>query len=131
MKVITIKQPFASLIASGIKEYEFRTWKTSYRGDILIHAGKSVDKEAMKKFHNYDLEYPTGCIIAKATLSDCLAVDNQLKSILREKNTYVYSGTTESQNWHGYAFKLENIHKIDPVATNGMLGLWEYEGKEI
>ena len=38
MKVITIKQPFASLIASGQKEYEFRTWKTSYRGDILIHA---------------------------------------------------------------------------------------------
>ena len=28
MKVITIKQPFASLIAEGLKEYEFRTWKT-------------------------------------------------------------------------------------------------------
>lgn len=27
MKAITIKQPFASLIAAGVKEYEFRTWK--------------------------------------------------------------------------------------------------------
>ena len=27
MKAITIKQPFASLIAAGLKEYEFRTWK--------------------------------------------------------------------------------------------------------
>lgn len=39
MKVITIKQPWATLIAKGYKEYEFRTWKTKYRGDILIHAG--------------------------------------------------------------------------------------------
>lgn len=33
MKAITIKQPFASLIACGLKEYAFRTWKTSYRGE--------------------------------------------------------------------------------------------------
>ncbi len=30
MKVITIKQPWATLIAKGYKEYEFRTWKTKY-----------------------------------------------------------------------------------------------------
>lgn len=53
MKIITIKQPFASLIAAGLKEYEFRTWKTKYRGEILIHAGKGVDKKAMKKFAEY------------------------------------------------------------------------------
>lgn len=40
MKVLTIKQPFATLIAEELKEYEFRTWKTKYRGEILIHAGK-------------------------------------------------------------------------------------------
>lgn len=61
MKVITIKQPYASLIAEGLKRYEFRTWRTRYRGEILIHAGKGVDKEAMKKFECYHLEYPTGC----------------------------------------------------------------------
>ena len=30
MKALTLKQPYASLIAEGIKEYEFRTWKTKY-----------------------------------------------------------------------------------------------------
>ena len=50
MKVITIKQPFASLIAKGYKEYEFRTWRTNYRGYILIHSGKNIDKEAIKRF---------------------------------------------------------------------------------
>lgn len=58
MKAITIKQPFASQIAVGLKEYEFRTWRTSYRGEILIHAGKGIDKEAMKKFVCYGLDYP-------------------------------------------------------------------------
>ena len=44
MKVITIKQPWASLIAYGYKRYEFRSWKTNYRGPIYIHAGKGTDK---------------------------------------------------------------------------------------
>jgi len=38
MKVLSIKQPWASLIASGIKDIENRTWKTNFRGRILIHA---------------------------------------------------------------------------------------------
>ena len=42
MKVITIKQPWATLIAEGYKEYEFRTWNTKYRGELLIHAGKGI-----------------------------------------------------------------------------------------
>ena len=50
MKTITIKQPYASLIAAGIKKYEFRTWKSKYRGKLLIHAGKGIDKKAMEKF---------------------------------------------------------------------------------
>lgn len=126
MKVITIKQPFASLIAAGLKEYEFRTWKTNYRGEILIHAGKSIDKEAMKKFESVKLEYPTGCIIAKAKLTDCVPITEVVKEELREKNFLVYSGTTENADWNGYGFKLENVETMEPIFVNGMLGLWEY-----
>ncbi|MBO5252429.1 MAG: ASCH domain-containing protein [Clostridia bacterium] len=125
-KVITIKQPFASLIAAGLKEYEFRTWKTNYRGEILIHAGKSIDKVAMKKFECFRLDYPTGCIIAKAELTDCVPVTENMKGELREKNFLVYSGTTENVGWNGYGFKLENVETVEPVFVNGMLGLWEY-----
>lgn len=127
MKAITIKQPFASLIAAGLKEYEFRTWKTNYRGEILIHAGKSIDKDAMKKFESLKLEYPTGCIIAKAKLTDCVPVTEAVKEELRKKNFLVYSGTTESADWNGYGFKLENVETMEPILVNGMLGLWEYE----
>ena len=31
MKVITLKEPWASLVVNGYKTYEFRSWKTSYR----------------------------------------------------------------------------------------------------
>ena len=92
MKVITIKQPFATLIAEGLKEYEFRTWKTSYRGEILIHAGKGVDKKAMERFKYLNLEYPSGCIIAKATITDCVYVDDTLKEELQKKDDKVYYG---------------------------------------
>lgn len=128
MKTITIKQPYASLIAEGLKEYEFRTWKTNYRGELLIHAGKNIDIEAVKKFDKFNLEYPVGCIIAKATLSDCIFVDDVLRSELRQKDAFVYSGTTENLEWNGYGFKLENVQKMEPIYINGKLSLWEYEG---
>lgn len=127
MKAITVKQPFASLIAAGLKEYEFRTWKTGYRGEILIHAGKSIDKEAMKKFSCLHLDHPTGCIIAKANLTDCVPVTEAMREQLREKNWLVYSGTTESMDWNGYGFKLEHVVAMEPIFVSGMLGLWEYD----
>ena len=129
MKVITIKQPFASLIAEGIKEYEFRTWKTKYRGELLIHAGKGIDKKAMKKFKKYNLEYPSGCIIAKVNLTDCIEIDSKARTILKDKNSLVYSNVIENTDWKGYGFKLENVEKIKPIPINGKLSLWDYDYK--
>ena len=41
MKVITILQPYALLIALGEKHIETRGWQSGYCGPLLIHAGKS------------------------------------------------------------------------------------------
>lgn len=130
MKVITIKQPFATLISEGLKEYEFRTWRTRYRGDILIHAGKGIDKKAMKKFEHLNLEYPIGCIIAKATLTDCITIDEEARGMLKEKQSIVYSNIINHPEWEGYGFKLENIEKIKPIPINGKLSLWDYDYQE-
>ena len=127
MKVITIKQPFASLIAAGIKEYEFRTWKTNYRGEILIHAGKGVDKIAMEKFKCYNLDYPSGCIIAKVNLTDCIKIDDEARTMLNKKNSLVYGNIIQKKDWIGYGFKLENVERIKPIKINGKLSLWEYK----
>ena len=65
MKALTIKEPWASLIINGYKTYEFRSWNTSYRGKILIHAGRGFDKNLLTKFSQYNLNYKPSYIIEK------------------------------------------------------------------
>lgn len=130
MKVITIKQPWATLIAKGYKEYEFRTWKTKYRGEILIHAGKGIDKKAMARFKYLNLEYPVGQIIAKATITDCIYVDEDFAQKMFKKDPKVYKGLLNNDGWNGYGFKLENVEEIKPIEVNGKLSLWDYDYKK-
>lgn len=128
MKVITIKQPFATLIAEGLKQYEFRTWKTKYRGEVLIHAGKGIDKKAMDRYKHLNFDYPSGCIIARATIVDCVYIDDCLRKKLSQENSLIYYGISTKQDWDGYGFQLENIQKIKPIPIKGKLSLWDYEG---
>ena len=111
MKVLTIKQPWATLIIDGYKKYEFRSWKTNYRGKILIHAG--------------NLHHEYGAIIGEADLIDCIKVDNEFQEKLEQENKLVYGNHGHVAN---YAWKLENIKKYDkPIYINGKLGLWNYD----
>ena len=123
MKVITIKQPWATLIVEGYKRFEFRSWKTNYRGDILIHAGKGIDKEAMERLKKYlPNEIPLGKIIGKATLTDCVPMSKDFADMLAKENNDIYTTHSFSRN---YGFKLENVEKLDnPIEIRGQLGLW-------
>lgn len=127
MKVLTIKQPYATLIAEGIKEYEFRTWKTKYRGEFLIHAGKGKNLEYIEKFKHLNLEYPAGFIIAKVCLEDCIPVDSEFRKILEQKNPVLYSHVINDKNWKGYAFKLTNVEKINNIPAQGKLSFWNFD----
>ena len=127
MKVISIKQPYASLIAYGIKKYEFRTWKTNYRGEVLIHASKSVGKKAVEEIDVYDLDMPAGCIIAKADITDVILVDDEFREVLRLENSLIYNHIINDKNFKGYAFKLDNVQLVQRVFVKGKLGLWNYE----
>lgn len=54
------------MIIQGKKRFKFRSWQTKYRGDLLIHAGKGIDKEAMKRLAKYIPEdMSTGKILGK------------------------------------------------------------------
>lgn len=129
MKVITIKQPFATLIAKGYKRFEFRTWRTKYRGNILIHAGKGIDKKAMERYRYLNLTYPSGCIIAKANLVDCIKIDEQMREVLKKENADVYGSVIKHTEWDGFGFALEDVVELEPIYLNGKLSLWEYEGE--
>lgn len=124
MKVISIKQPWATLILLGYKEYEFRTWKTKYRGEIYIHASKMVEKDAMKHFEDLNLDIKTGCIIGKVNLEDVKEVTEDFENDLIKKNEQVYGF---SKGRGGYAWKMSNPTSIEPIYVNGKLGVWEYK----
>ena len=125
MKVLTIKEPYATLIIEGYKKYEFRSWKTNYRGKILIHAGMSIERDVLDRFKDYNLNYSKGAIIGEVELIDCILVDKDFNKKLQEINPIVYGNS----NHQGvYAWQLTNIIKYDqPIPIKGKLGLWNYE----
>lgn len=122
MKVITLKQPWATLVAEGLKKYEFRSWKYNYRGEILIHAGKGIDKEAIKKFEHLKLNYPHSKIIAKVKILDCIELNDEINKQIIEENELIYG---HKYYRTGYAWKLELIEKInDETEVSGKQGIW-------
>lgn len=125
MKALTIKQPWASLIINNYKTYELRTWKTNYRGKILIHAGQTADKNLLKKYEKYNISYEKGYIIGEATITDCIKVDKKFFEELLKIDKKIY-GHIDYENL--YAWKLENIKKYDKIIkAKGKLSLWEYD----
>ena len=38
MKTLSVRQPWASLLVSSLKDIENRTWAPSFKGRIMIHA---------------------------------------------------------------------------------------------
>ena len=77
MKVITIREPFATLIKDKAKIYETRSWKTNYRGEIYIHAAKIRSKASNVNIASTYLksrENPEH-IICKCLLKDCIYMD--------------------------------------------------------
>lgn len=128
--VLSLTQPWASLIVTGEKQYETRGWRTNYRGPILIHASK-----AMPKYCRDDAKYEPfasslkdwlalhdwalGHIIGEATVVDYLPTRKIVES-LPEKE--VRFGNYGPNRW---AWKLENPRIFSTfVPARGSLGLW-------
>jgi activating signal cointegrator 1 len=65
-KALSVRQPWASLIVCGLKTVEIRTWQTTHRGPLYIHASKSLDEMAMNRFQ---LDGPpTGALLGTVEL---------------------------------------------------------------
>jgi len=124
MKVLSIRQPWASIIINGYKSYEFRSWKTKFRGRVLIHASKDVETEYLGRFESLGLEYPTSAIIGSVEVTDCVLVTETFEEKLIAENELVYGAT---RGRAGYGFQVENPVKFEEIIpTNGELGFWEY-----
>lgn len=117
MKAISIKQPWASLVAAGHKTIECRTWKTSYRGPLLICSSKG-DFEI-----NDGLIAPGGMALGVVELVDILPMT---KADLEK--------TFLPKDWHadalkGYAWHLKKLYEIIPFSVKGKLNLFEIDAE--
>lgn len=119
MKALSLKQPFAELIVSGKKKIEIRKWNTHFRGKFLVHASKSVDKNAMKK-HGYE-DLPSGVIVGEAELVDVKKYQNK-SDFKKDQNKHL-----ASSDYGDYGFVLKNAKRRNKIPVKGKLGFWNLE----
>jgi hypothetical protein len=78
-KALTIKQPWAELIALEMKRVENRSWRTNFRGRIAVHTGinKSVCRQ-MKFEPDLMDRLDFGAIIATVDIVDCVYIGERV-----------------------------------------------------
>lgn len=120
MKAISIKQPWAWMIADGTKTIETRTWSTGYRGEILIVSSKGKMLGVTQRV--FDVRYPEapvvlyGQALAICRLVDCrpMTGDDEIAACCP-----IYP---DAVSW-----MLEDIRKIEPFDVKGSLNIYEVE----
>lgn len=82
MKVLSLTEPFATLISGRIKSIETRSWKTNYRGILYIHASSTKipsiykdNRELMSLIAEKNLNY--GYIICSCESVDCIEMTDE------------------------------------------------------
>ncbi|MBQ6323613.1 MAG: ASCH domain-containing protein [Bacilli bacterium] len=127
MKVLSIKEPYATLIKDSVKIYETRSWKTNYRGEIYIHASLTQTKsETYETAIKYLKSEPNpGYILCLCKLVDCIPMTKEfIDYINRETKEAEYGRYSEDR----YAWKLELIEVLnEPIKAKGKLGIWNYK----
>jgi len=131
MKAISLWQPYASAIALGLKTYETRSWPTSYRGPLAIHAAKHkpVTSLMLAGFLadagvKCDRDLPLGGIVAIAELVACVPTDGM--------NGYLSGRELAFGDYSPgrFAWRLEGIRPVGFAPCRGYQGFWNWEGPE-
>jgi hypothetical protein len=155
MKAISLWQSWASLIVTGAKKIETRSWRTNVRGTVAIHATKKVTIEAIKllatevfqqglksllpkNMKSIIMEFlPRGAIIGTVEIIGCLLIvtndelneiaylDNGKQWVEVGGNEYHYGDYTPDR----YAWMLTNPVIFDkPIPAKGSQGFWNWDG---
>ena len=106
MKALSIKQPWANMIASGEKTIETRMWSTKHRGPLLIVSSKEPDIP------------PAGFALAVVDLIDCRPM-----SVLDEAKARCskYDGA--------YSWVFGSLCAIEPFPVRGLPSIFDVDDK--
>lgn len=137
MYALTLRDPWATLVAIGAKRIETRSWRTHYRGPLAIHAAKclapadwaavSERPEVARALRGAGIasldERPRGAIIAIAELVAVLPTEE----IVAAADQYLLG---DERHFGDYApgrfgWLLVNVKPLSaPIPARGALGLW-------
>lgn len=135
MRALSLWQPWASLIGHG-KQFETRSWSTSYRGPIAIHAAKFFPKEhqrfcLIEPFctclirGGYDpTNLPLGYFVAIAELTKVQFTEEVKPELLRADLAELTFGDYSDGR---FAWTFENVRCIAPLPAKGVMGLWHLD----
>ena len=131
MKSLSIRQPWAHLIVRGPKRIENRTWLCSYRGEVAIHASKSMTRgeyddvaDMCESFMGLRLPGRSAltfaAIVGVARVVDCVP-PGALDKMRALGNEDLFDWWDQEQ--HGIV--LADVRALaTPVPCSGMLGFW-------
>jgi hypothetical protein len=121
VKALTVKPPWSWAIIYGGKDVENRTWKTDYRGELLIHSGKAWSTEGASNTMvknaferaNPALHYPLyeagGVALGVVDLVGCIEDSESLWAM--------------PGHWHWVLTNPRPL--IEPLPMRGALSLWD------
>ena len=119
---LSVIQPWATLLATGVKTWETRSWQTPYRGWIAIHASLKPDVPAL--WDAFDRKYLAsttvriGAIVGIGRLVDCKRTEDIVDTIVRA-DRHLGDWTKGRVAW-----KIEDARPIEAIPCKGKLGLW-------
>ena len=144
MKAITIKQPWASLIVRGIKDIENRTWRTNFRGRVLIHSAGSHGKKFKINLTDDQMKlafpvvakecmfgnFPFSAIIGSIEIKDCVVNHPSIWAEKTEEwtigiNPKIYKEITGKNIIYNWVLANPVLFP-EPIPCKGKLSFWEY-----
>lgn len=138
MRALTLWQPWASLIAWGLKQYETRSWRTDYRGPLAIHAGmttagfKAVGympqiRRVLAERSTEPHDLPRGAVLCIVQLEGCYPITPEVAGEveqMRGQDEIAFGDWSDGR----YAWRLRVLEQFDrPVRAKGNQGFWEWE----
>jgi hypothetical protein len=145
MKAITLHEPWAWLVAHGLKEVETRSWSTDYRGPLAIHAGKKRDVDGMMLHLKMNSvrgcpaicppfeKLPFGCIVATCQLVAVLPTHlveteaRKLKHPFEPKNGWDCERLFGNYVAGRFAWILRDVAPVDPpIEAHGWQRIWNW-----
>ena len=120
MKALSIRQPWAELILQGRKTIELRTWPTSYRGRIAIHASQTVREEACIAYSLDPARVVRGALVGTVELVDVLPLDEAAWEALRDQHLSLSDFPGPMYGW-----RLEAPQRLpQPIPMRGRMSLF-------